>query len=137
MTYSILRLWPRWFDVAPARDRPTVSAVPSQLLTRREAAALVKTLIRSGSVAWLAKLARNGGGPRFLVSGRRPLYDQQDIIAWCAERLRDPQDARGTEPAYQPPLEATPIEPELRQPHRPAEPVAEALELLRNLGISA
>lgn len=38
------------------------------------------------SVAWFAKLAVTGGGPPFVKSGRRPMYDPADVDDWIASR---------------------------------------------------
>lgn len=39
------------------------------------------------SPRWLAKLAVVGGGPRFLKSGRNPVYAPSDLDAWALARL--------------------------------------------------
>ena len=57
-----------------------------RLLNRKQAAAFIKERISAGSVAWLAKLARNHEGPKFKVIASRALYRPQDLEIWIAEQ---------------------------------------------------
>jgi hypothetical protein len=38
----------------------------------------------------LATLASRGGGPRFVKFGRKPLYDEDELLAWAEGRLSQP-----------------------------------------------
>ncbi len=57
-------------------------------LRRSEAAAyLLETHGIRRAVGTLAKLAVVGGGPRFRVAGRTPLYTTDDLDAWAGSIL--------------------------------------------------
>jgi hypothetical protein len=43
--------------------------------------------------ATLARLACVGGGPAFRRFGRRPLYDEGDLLAWAQSRLSPPMQS--------------------------------------------
>ncbi len=60
-------------------------------LRRSEAAAyLLETHGIHRAVGTLAKLAVVGGGPRFRVAGRTPLYSTDDLDAWVELILSPP-----------------------------------------------
>ena len=60
----------------------------NQRLRRSEAAAyLLETHGIHRAVGTLAKLAVVGGGPRFRVAGRTPLYSTDDLDAWVESIL--------------------------------------------------
>jgi len=60
-------------------------------LRRSEAAAyLLETHGIHRAVGTLAKLAVVGGGPRFRVAGRTPLYSTDDLDAWAESILSPP-----------------------------------------------
>ncbi len=60
-------------------------------LRRAEAAAyLLETHGIRRAVGTLAKLAVIGGGPRFRVAGRTPLYSANDLDAWADSILSPP-----------------------------------------------
>ena len=63
--------------------------MPARLPLRRvEAAAYIRnTYGMPCSPRWLAKLAVVGGGPPFHKAGPTPLYPQEGLDAWAAERL--------------------------------------------------
>lgn len=63
----------------PPRLRRT--EVPAYLLDKHGIPIAVNTL---------NKLASIGGGPAMQYSGRIPLYRQEDLDAWAAERLSKP-----------------------------------------------
>ena len=59
----------------------------------RRAEAVVYLLENHGirrTVGTLAKLAVVGGGPRFRVAGRTPLYEPDDLDAWVESILSPP-----------------------------------------------
>ena len=63
----------------------------NQRLRRSEAAAyLLETHGIHRAVGTLAKLAVVGGGPRFRVAGRTPLYSTDDLDAWVESILSPP-----------------------------------------------
>ena len=57
-----------------------------RLLNRKQAAAFIKERISAGSVAWLAKLARNHEGPTFKIIASRALYRPKDLEIWISEQ---------------------------------------------------
>ncbi len=58
--------------------------VPNRRLRRSEAATyLLETHGIRRAVGTLAKLAVVGGGPRFRVAGRTPLYSADDLDSWA------------------------------------------------------
>ena len=60
-------------------------------LRRSEAATyLLETHGIRRAVGTLAKLAVIGGGPRFRVAGRTPLYSANDLDAWADSILSPP-----------------------------------------------
>ncbi len=60
-------------------------------LRRSEAATyLLETHGIRRAVGTLAKLAVVGGGPRFRVAGRTPLYSADDLDAWADSILSPP-----------------------------------------------
>ncbi len=60
-------------------------------LRRSEAATyLLETHGIHRAVGTLAKLAVIGGGPRFRVAGRTPLYSTDDLDAWAESILSPP-----------------------------------------------
>jgi hypothetical protein len=60
-------------------------------LRRSEAATyLLETHGIHRTVGTLAKLAVVGGGPRFRVAGRTPLYTTDDLDAWAESILSPP-----------------------------------------------
>ncbi len=60
-------------------------------LRRAEAATyLLETHGIRRAVGTLAKLAVIGGGPRFRVAGRTPLYSTDDLDAWAGSILSPP-----------------------------------------------
>ena len=99
----------------------------SNWLTRKQAAEFIKARIHTGSVSLLARLARTGEGPKFYTAGKAALYAPEDIEEWLAHRQRP----KGQKPTLVP-------DADLRSSSQAiADPVSEAFELLRNLGISA
>lgn len=64
---------------------------PSTLMRRREAAAYLQAHYGIGAYRTLAKLAVIGGGPRYRLAGRIPLYAASDLDEWMAGRLSAPR----------------------------------------------
>ena len=65
--------------------------VPNRRLRRSEAATyLLETHGIRRAVGTLAKLAVVGGGPRFRVAGRTPLYEPDDLDAWADSIISPP-----------------------------------------------
>jgi hypothetical protein len=65
---------------------------PSPFLRREAASRYLREqwgLERAPST--LAKLACKGAGPRFRRAGRIPFYTRDDLNAWAAEVLREPE----------------------------------------------
>ena len=60
-------------------------------LDRKEAAAFLTSHGYRTAPATLAKLACIGGGPPFESFGRRPLYREEDLIAWAQSRTTGPR----------------------------------------------
>jgi hypothetical protein len=57
-------------------------------LNRVEAAAFLMERFKHGSAKTLARLATQGGGPKFRKSsGRLVLYSESDLIAWGESKL--------------------------------------------------
>jgi hypothetical protein len=72
---------------------------PDVLLNRRDAAdALTRAGFRVSS-ATLATKASRGGGPRFRLFGRVPLYRWDDLIAWAEGRMSEPGRGKNRAPA--------------------------------------
>lgn len=61
---------------------------PTPLLTRREAARFLTDAGFPCASPTLAKLAYQGGGPRFVKFGLRTLYRPDDLLAWAQSRAR-------------------------------------------------
>jgi hypothetical protein len=62
-----------------------------RLLTRNEAAAYLTELGLKTAPSTLAKLFCIGGGPNCRHAGKRPLYDQADLIGWFESKLSEPR----------------------------------------------
>ena len=60
-------------------------------LDRKEAAQFLTSHGYRTAPATLAKLACLGGGPVFESFGRRPLYREDDLLAWAAARTTGPR----------------------------------------------
>jgi hypothetical protein len=58
------------------------------LLSRKEAASYIKSLLRFGSVSMLAQLARTGDGPIYYRAGKATVYPADALESWCLSRLR-------------------------------------------------
>jgi len=54
--------------------------------SRKEAAQFLTDRGYKTAHATLAKLACIGGGPPFVLFGRRPLYTEADLLAWAQGR---------------------------------------------------
>ena len=63
----------------------------SPLMRRREAAAYLQAHYGIGAYRTLSKLAVIGGGPRYRLAGRVPLYSAEDLDAWMSSRLSAPR----------------------------------------------
>jgi hypothetical protein len=62
-----------------------------QFYRRDEASEYLKSIYAiQASPPYLAKLAVNGGGPRFHKAGRWPIYAKGDLDAWAVQRLGAP-----------------------------------------------
>lgn len=57
------------------------------LLRRSEAAAFLQQHYGAYTTATLARLAVQGGGPRWIKFGRFPLYSPDDLISWAESRM--------------------------------------------------
>jgi hypothetical protein len=57
---------------------------------RRAASQFLTELGYKTAPATLARLACVGGGPVFRRFGRKPLYDESDLLAWARSRLSPP-----------------------------------------------
>ena len=60
-------------------------------LDRKEAASFLTSHGYRTAPATLAKLACLGGGPVFESFGRRPLYREDDLLAWAAAKTTGPR----------------------------------------------
>jgi hypothetical protein len=60
-------------------------------LDRKEAARFLTQRGYRTAPATLAKLACIGGGPTFRSFGRRPLYDEADLMAWAESKTTGPR----------------------------------------------
>jgi hypothetical protein len=60
-------------------------------LGRKEAAQFLTDQGYKTAPATLAKLACIGGGPPFASFGRRPLYQEADLLAWAQGRTTGPR----------------------------------------------
>ena len=70
---------------------PTLPESQPAYLRRDLAAAYVqRTYGYPCSRQWLAKLAVIGGGPRFYLAGRFPLYAPADLDSWAKGRIAGP-----------------------------------------------
>jgi hypothetical protein len=63
---------------------------PQTLLTRRATAAVLTSAGFPVTAATLATWASRGGGPRYKLFGRRPLYAWADCLDWARGRLSPP-----------------------------------------------
>ncbi len=69
-------------------------SVPSEsepLLSRKEAAEVLRAVGYRVAPATLAKLASVGGGPPFRKFGGAPVYGRRDLLAWANGRLTAPR----------------------------------------------
>lgn len=62
----------------------------ADFLRRADAAAYLQERYGVGTTGTLAKLAVVGGGPRFRLLGRFPVYTRDDLDAWMNSRLSGP-----------------------------------------------
>ena len=67
----------------PPRDDGSLSSAPCPKLSVREAA-----MFLSLSKSTLDKLRVTGGGPEYLMLGRRIVYDPRDLECWAGRRRR-------------------------------------------------
>jgi hypothetical protein len=63
---------------------------PALYFRRRDAAAYLRAKYGFGANKTLAKLASVGGGPRFRMVGRFPVYAPEDLDAWAMARIGEP-----------------------------------------------
>jgi hypothetical protein len=64
---------------------------PDTLLTRALASAALTAAGYRVSKATLASMATRGGGPRYRLFGRQPLYRWGDLIDWVQSRCTEPR----------------------------------------------
>ena len=62
----------------------------SEFLRRADAAAYLQERFGAYTKETLAKYAVVGGGPRFRLLGRFPVYTRDDLDAWAASRMSPP-----------------------------------------------
>jgi hypothetical protein len=72
-----------WLMVVPTN--------PDTLLTRAMASAALTTAGYRVSKATLASMATRGGGPRYRLLGRQPLYRWGDLLDWVESRCHEPK----------------------------------------------
>jgi hypothetical protein len=60
-------------------------------LTRQAAAVFLQERGFPVAVKTLAQLAWKGGGPKFKIFGRRPLYNPIDLLSWAEGRCTGPR----------------------------------------------
>lgn len=63
------------------------AGVKRPLIERDKAADYLTSIGCRISKTTLDSLATRGGGPAFMRSGRRPVYDPDDLDAWARSRL--------------------------------------------------
>lgn len=111
----------------------------STYLTRKQAAEFIRERICCGSVALLAKLAREGTGPHFYVAGKSSLYAPDELQAWCESRL----ELRGDKPSRRAkpvvlmalPVSDIPLSPSVEvEPSLDCDVIAQGLRLAALLG---
>jgi hypothetical protein len=68
------------------------------LLTRAVAAAALTAAGYRVSKATLASKATRGGGPRYRLFGRQPLYRWGDLIDWVESRCTEPERVSALDP---------------------------------------
>lgn len=56
------------------------------LLTRNQACEYLTKSGHAMKVSTLATIASRGGGPKFMLFGRKPLYRPEDLDEWVAAR---------------------------------------------------
>jgi hypothetical protein len=61
-----------------------------QYLRRKDAAKYLKSKYGFGATKTLAKLATLGGGPKFRMTGRFPVYAPEDLDKWALDRMGEP-----------------------------------------------
>jgi hypothetical protein len=66
---------------------------PDALLRRRKTAEALTTAGFPITAATLATMACRGGGPRYRLFGRVPLYNWSDALAWAEARLTAPRNS--------------------------------------------
>ena len=72
-------------NIQPAEE---VDPAPGELVRRADAAKYVEDKYGFGcSKRTLAKLACVGGGPRFRMAGRVPLYPKDELDAWARAKI--------------------------------------------------
>jgi hypothetical protein len=74
------------------QNNPPPATRDRQFLRRADAAVYVTE--RYGfpcSRQWLAKLAVEGGGPKFRKAGRYPIYEPAELNRWAEARIGPPQ----------------------------------------------
>ncbi|OWK28964.1 hypothetical protein [Sphingomonas mucosissima] len=62
----------------------------ADFIRRADAAAYLQERYGAYTKETLAKLAVVGGGPKFRLLGRFPVYTRDDLDAWAASRLSAP-----------------------------------------------
>lgn len=73
---------------------------PAQFLRRSAAAQYLRAKFGIGSSASLAKYACLGGGPRFHLCGRIPLYEPDDLDAWALSRIGEAMASTSDNPDH-------------------------------------
>jgi hypothetical protein len=75
-------------------------AMQVNYLRRKDAAEYLKSKYGFGATKTLAKLATVGGGPKYRMTGRFPVYAPENLDAWALGRMGEPvsstSEARAT-----------------------------------------
>jgi hypothetical protein len=77
-----------------AADSMEAAAAAGQLLSRKELSALLTARGYPIAVATLRTLGTRGGGPPYVIEGKRSVYGWADALAWAEGKMKAPK-ARG------------------------------------------
>lgn len=78
-----------------------------QYLRCKAAAEYLKSKYGFGAFRTLAKLATIGGGPKFRMTGRFPVYAFEDLDTWALGRMGEPVSSTSEARANHPKAPAT------------------------------